>query len=156
MKTLSKWVHLTPMQSLWDGLVDIIDSVGWEGGTVCGGLGSLSRVTLTRICQTTSGVLQFAPEMSYEGALEIVSLAGTFGHDTSGKDWDLHLHGVMVDCEGRLLAGHLLPTDCTVLITFEAILLHPTHLQLTRKSMPTGLAFVENDGDPGRDIRGGA
>ncbi len=145
METQSQWVHLAPMQSLWDGFVGMIDLLGWEGGSVCGALGSLSKVTLTRVCQDTNGTIQFASAASYERALEIVSLAGTFGRDKSERGWDLHLHGVMVDCEGHLLAGHLLPTECKVLITLEAILLHPTHLHLTRESRPVGLVFVERE-----------
>ena len=99
-----------PGECLPDALVDLARDQGWNSGSVQG----LGGVTNVRLAYFDLQTKEYLP-IEVEGIVELVSLMGNLALVKGEPFW--HLHAVVSDRNGRVIAGHLVRLE--VAITLE-------------------------------------
>lgn len=121
--------RLTKDVDLFEGILEICKEHGIQTATFqC--IGSLKRVGMVQISQTSEGEIGYTDTIHIEKPVEILSGTGFIGLDVNGA-LDVHFHGLIVDPDGNITGGHFLrgenPTAVTIEYTLTSV--EGVHLQ---------------------------
>ena len=114
-------LRIVPGEDLRQALASALRASGCSAAFVVSGIGSLSTARLRFAGLAEPDVI--------EGAVEIVSLAGTLSLD------GVHLHMSVADASGRVCGGHV-ATGCVVRTTAEVLLALLPDWSFTREPDP--------------------
>lgn len=112
------FLRLSPGEDLIEGIKGACAEAGVEYGTITSCIGSLKKTSYTFVKanpENVTGIAYRDTIVSIEPN-EVISGQGTVGK-FDGKA-DVHLHALMCDVNGQLLAGHMMP-GCLVCATME-------------------------------------
>jgi len=111
--------RLLPHQDVVEGIVGLIKEHGLKSGTVTA-LGSLrsAKVVWAGSMEFGEDPMEVAVFHQMEGPVELGTASGVFGTDEEGQVV-IHIHGVVMDKEGNMRCGNLLPGTAPVLATVE-------------------------------------
>ena len=111
--------RLLPGQDVVEGIVGLIKEHEIKSGSVTA-LGSLcsAKVVWAGSMEFGDDPMEVAVFHEMEGPVELGAATGFFGTDDEGQVI-IHLHGMIMDKEGNMRCGNLLPGSAPVLATAE-------------------------------------
>lgn len=118
-------IRLGPGEDVLARLLGEFDRHGAAGACVAAAIGSLSQVTYAVAVPSRETIATYSEYRREEGTIEVGSLQGHLGRHDDGRP-DLHLHGIFVSADGRVVGGHVF--GARVLLTLEITLLVSSHL----------------------------
>jgi predicted DNA-binding protein with PD1-like motif len=125
--------RLLPGQDVVEGIIELIKSNGITSGTITA-IGSLrsAKVVWAGSMEFGDNPMDVAVFHEMEGPVELGVSNGVFGTDEDGEVV-VHVHGLIMDKDGNMRCGNLLPGSAPVLATveltiqeFEGLELKPT------------------------------
>lgn len=85
-------------------------------------LGSLKYATYVQVVRgEVEGSVKYSEKIRSTSAVEILSGTGFVGFGDDGK-LDVHLHGMMIDCDQQISGGHFLNGENPTAVTIEFII----------------------------------
>lgn len=123
------YLRLLPGDDLKLSLLAFAEQQKVRAGTVITCVGSLSSVRM-RLASATASINSSSDFLFKDENFEIVSLVGTFEHDSSTPAYG-HFHISVADRFGATFGGHLLPGSI-VYTTAELVLLTDTAVSFNR------------------------
>lgn len=125
--------RLLPGQDVIEGIVELIKAKNFNSGSITA-IGSLrsAKVVWAGSMEFGDNPMDVAVFHEMAGPVELGGANGVFGTDEDGEIV-LHIHGMIMDKDGTLRCGNLLPGSAPVLATveltiqeFEGLELRPT------------------------------
>ena len=113
------FIRLAPGDLFLEGIQKACQKSDIRYGTITSCIGSLSRTAYTYVkadSSSTTGIA-YRDTITTDKANEVISANGTIGLNTDGA-MDIHMHALMVDIDGTMFAGHMMP-GCVVCATME-------------------------------------
>lgn len=97
-------------------------------------IGSLTQAVFYQIVEdgTSAAGIRYSERRKSDSPVELLSASGFVGVDGAGTQ-DVHMHGVFVDCNGKVSGGHFLDGENPVAITIEFVLFPISEVKLTRQ-----------------------
>jgi predicted DNA-binding protein with PD1-like motif len=111
--------RLLPGQDVVEGCIELIKANGFRSGTVTA-IGSLRAATIVWAKSMDFGEdpMDAAVFHEMEGPVELGLAQGYFGTDQDGSVV-MHIHGLIMDADGNMRCGNLLPGSAPVFATVE-------------------------------------
>ena len=111
--------RLLPGQDAVEGIIELITSNGIKSGTVTA-IGSLrsAKVLWAGSMEFGDNPMDAAVFYEMEGPVELGVGHGIFGTDENGEVV-MHIHGLIMDKDGNMRCGNLIPGSAPVLATVE-------------------------------------
>jgi predicted DNA-binding protein with PD1-like motif len=111
--------RLLPGQDVVEGIIELVKANGIRSGTVTA-IGSLrsAKVVWAGSMEFDENPMDVAVFHEMEGPVELGIGHGIFGTDEDGE-LIMHIHGVIMDKEGNMRCGNLIPGSAPVLATVE-------------------------------------
>ena len=111
--------RLLPGQDLVEGCIELIKANGIKSGTVTA-IGSLraAKVVWAGSMEFGNDPMDVAVFYEMEGPVELGIAQGYFGTDKDGSVV-MHIHGMIMDKDGNMRCGNLVPGSAPVLATVE-------------------------------------
>jgi predicted DNA-binding protein with PD1-like motif len=111
--------RLLPRQDMVEGIIEIVKSNGIKSGVVTA-IGSLrsAKVLWAGSMEFGDNPMDVAVFHEMEGPVELGIGHGVFGTDEKGEVV-MHIHGLIMDKEGNMRCGNLIPGSAPVLATVE-------------------------------------
>ena len=111
--------RLTPGMEVMGSIVELIKTHGLKSGTVTA-IGSLKGATVLypKAMEWEDDPMEVAVHHTKEGPVELGVGHGVFGTDEEGEV-SVHLHALIMDRDGDLRTGNLIPGSAEVLATVE-------------------------------------
>jgi|GEM_PF-614506 len=111
--------RLLPGQDVVEGVTELIKAHGFRSGTITG-IGSLRSATVlwAKNLEFKGDLKKDAVFYEMEGPVELGAAQGVFGTDRDGQVV-MHLHGLIMDRDGQMRCGNLIPGSAPVLATVE-------------------------------------
>ena len=112
-------VRLLPGQDIVEGVTELIKENGITSGTVTA-IGSLRSATVVwpKSMEFTENPMDVAVFHKMEGPVELGVGHGVFGTDEDGEVV-MHIHGLIMDKDGNMRCGNLVPGSAPVLATVD-------------------------------------
>ncbi|EMR06859.1 putative DNA-binding protein [Bhargavaea cecembensis DSE10] len=97
-------------------------------------IGSLTQAAFYQVVKDDAvpAGIRYSERRISDSPVELLSASGFVGSDETGKT-DVHMHGVFVDCDGKVNGGHFLDGENPVAITVEFVLFPISEVELTRR-----------------------
>ncbi len=129
------WFRLEPGTDPLQGIGDVVEQLGTEGGSIVQCMGSLAQFSFIVAVPEEGGGWRFSDPIVKRGPLEFVASQGSWGRDAETGELVVHLHGLVVDSEGKSHGGHLV-SGSRVLATCEVGLLTGHDVKIARRLDP--------------------
>ena len=122
--------RLLPGQDVVDGIIELIKANGIKSGTVTA-IGSLRSATVVwpKSMEFTEDPMDVAVFHKMEGPVELGVGHGVFGTDEDGEVV-MHIHGLIMDKDGNMRCGNLVPGSAPVLATVDLTIKEMADLEL--------------------------
>jgi len=122
--------RLLPGQDLVEGALGLIKANGFRSGTVTA-IGSLRSAKVVWAGSMDFGDDPMSVAVFYEmpGPVELGVAQGAFGTDENGQVV-MHIHGLVMDKDGQMRCGNLLPGSAPVLATVDLTIQEMAGLEL--------------------------
>lgn len=130
------WCRLGPGADPIQAITEVVGHLGLDSGSIVQCMGSFAQVALMIVVPDGHGGWRFSDPMVKQGPMEMVSAQGSWGRDGETGQVAVHLHGLVIDSEGRAHGGHFLPGGSRVLATCEIGLLAAPGLTIRRAFDP--------------------
>ncbi|PWB66994.1 MAG: hypothetical protein C3F14_03240, partial [Deltaproteobacteria bacterium] len=117
------WLRLEPGTDPIQGIAGLVEQLGADSGSIVQCMGSLSRATFVIAIPDESGGWRFSEPIVKLGPMEFLSAQGTWGREAETGRLIVHLHGFVVDSEGKAHGGHFIPGGSRIMATCEVGLL---------------------------------
>ena len=111
--------RLLPGQDVIEAIEELVKSNGFRSGTVTA-IGSLraAKVVWAGSMEFGDNPMDVAVFHEMEGPVELGLAHGFFGTDEEGRV-NIHIHGLVMDKDGNMRCGNLIPGSAPVLATVE-------------------------------------
>jgi predicted DNA-binding protein with PD1-like motif len=108
------FLRLEPGEELMEGIRLGCFSAGVKAGTITSCIGSLNKAVYTYVKSDNSSPrgISYLEDISTDKPCELICAQGTVGL-AEGENFSVHMHGLMVDVDGKIFGGHLLPGSIT-------------------------------------------
>ncbi|MTD31388.1 PCC domain-containing protein [Planomicrobium sp. YIM 101495] len=115
---------------LFTGIKEVCSHFGVESAHFqC--FGSLKYASYLQVERAgEGGLIQYSEKRQSNSAVELLSGSGFVGKGEDGEV-DVHFHGMLIDCDGRLDGGHFIADENPVAVTIEFIIF-PLDMDLQR------------------------
>jgi len=130
------WFRLEPGVDPVQGIADVIGRLGMDSGSIVQCMGSLSRITYMIAMPDEIRGWCYSDPIVRQGPLEFVSAQGSWGRDAETGELVVHLHGFVIDSEGKTNGGHFVSGASRVLATCEVGLLSGAGVAIRRRFDP--------------------
>lgn len=112
------FLRLEPGELLLEGILEGCAKAGVTYGSIISCIGSLKHTEYTypMVYNESSAGIKYRETIKSDESNELISGQGTIG--VSDGKADIHVHALMVDVNGKLFSGHMMP-KCEVLVTME-------------------------------------
>lgn len=130
------WFRLEPGVDPVQGIADVVAQLGMDSGSIVQCMGSLSRMTYMIAMPDENHGWCYSDPIVRQGLLEFISAQGSWGRDADTGELVVHLHGSVVDSEGKTHGGHFVSGASRVLATCEVGLLTGTGVAIRRRFDP--------------------
>lgn len=107
-----------------------------DSGSIVQCMGSLSRITYMIAMPDEDRGWRYSAPIVRQGPLEFISAQGTWGRDAETGELVVHLHGFVIDSEGKTNGGHFVSGASRVLATCEVGLLSGAGVAIRRRFDP--------------------
>jgi len=123
-------VRLLPGQDVVEGVIELVKANGIKSGTVTA-IGSLRSATVVwpKSMEFTEDPMDVAVFHKMEGPVELGVGHGVFGTDEDGEVV-MHIHGLIMDKDGNMRCGNLVPGSAPVLATVDLTIQEVDGLEL--------------------------
>lgn len=111
--------RLEPGTDLFEGINEMCEQMGVKYGSIISCIGSLTKTTYTFVKRNEQSVvgIGYRDAQVLTQANELICGQGTIGLNNAGER-EIHMHALMCDVDGNLIAGHLMP-GCIICATME-------------------------------------
>lgn len=131
------WFRLERGADPVQGIADAIGQLGLDSGSIVQCMGSLSQMTYMLPIPDEKCGMRYSHPIVRQGLLEFISAQGSWGRDAETGEIIVHLHGFVIDSEGKTNGGHFVSGASRVLATCEVGLLTGTGVAIRRRFDPT-------------------
>jgi len=123
-------VRLLPGQDVVKGVIGLVKANNFKSGTVTA-IGSLRKATVVwpKSMDLTEDPKDIAVFYEMEGPVELGIGHGFFGMDED-DEVNIHIHGLIMDKDGNMRCGNLVPDSAPVLATVDMIIQEMCDLEL--------------------------
>jgi predicted DNA-binding protein with PD1-like motif len=130
------WFRLEPGVDPVQGIADVIGRLGMDSGSIVQCMGSLSRITYMVAIPDEIRGWRYSDPIVRQGPMEFISAQGSWGRDAETGELVVHLHGFVIDGEGKTSGGHFVSGASRILATCEVGLLAGSGVAIRRRFDP--------------------